>query len=272
MLAPQVGLVVESTHQRGRGRRLGFDPWVRRVPWSRKWQPTPVFLPRKHQGQRSLVGYRPWGRRESDTTEQLNAHTHPGCRQDQARWVYQEDCSRAPRTLCILPPSGPLPWVIKPLRPSKTVALGPRKGVGSLLCWILNNLSLPPNKHSKWFMSSCIDRQTFPAASAETPAETSVSSHPVGSSPLILLSPGLSAKCQGIILWDSCSTDIFGHFSAKRVLPVPSRSVRCRRHHRHMLSVCPHCLPGRDSCIPLQDPADHICGKFSLISNPTSDG
>ena len=47
----------------------GFDPWVRKVPWRRKWQPPPVFLPGEFHGQRSLAGYRPWGRKESDTTE-----------------------------------------------------------------------------------------------------------------------------------------------------------------------------------------------------------
>ena len=45
-------------------------------PWSRKWQPTPVFLPEKFHGQRSLVGYSPWGHKESDMTEWLNSHTH----------------------------------------------------------------------------------------------------------------------------------------------------------------------------------------------------
>ena len=44
--------------------------------WRRKWQPTPVFLPRDSHGQRSLVGYRPWVRKESDTTEQLHFHFH----------------------------------------------------------------------------------------------------------------------------------------------------------------------------------------------------
>ena len=38
-------------------RKLGFDPWVRNIPWRRKWQPTPVFLPGKSHRQRSLVGY-----------------------------------------------------------------------------------------------------------------------------------------------------------------------------------------------------------------------
>ena len=47
----------------------GFDPWVGKIPWRRKWQPTPVFLPEKSHGQRSLVGYSPWGHKELDTTE-----------------------------------------------------------------------------------------------------------------------------------------------------------------------------------------------------------
>ena len=46
-------------------RRPGFDPWLRKTPWSRKWQPTPVCLPGEFQGQRSLVGYSPWGHKES---------------------------------------------------------------------------------------------------------------------------------------------------------------------------------------------------------------
>ena len=49
--------------------RLGFDSWVRKTPWSRKWQPTPVLLPGKSHGQRSLAGYNPWDHKESDMTE-----------------------------------------------------------------------------------------------------------------------------------------------------------------------------------------------------------
>ena len=48
---------------------LGFDPWVGKDSWRRKWQHTPVFLPRKSHGQKSPVGYSPWGCKESDTTE-----------------------------------------------------------------------------------------------------------------------------------------------------------------------------------------------------------
>ena len=42
-------------------RRRGLDPWVRKIPWRKKWEPAPVFLPGKSHGQRSLVGYSPWG-------------------------------------------------------------------------------------------------------------------------------------------------------------------------------------------------------------------
>ena len=48
--------------------------WVGKIPWRRKWQSTPVLLPGKSHGQRSLVGYSPWGSKESDTTERLHFH------------------------------------------------------------------------------------------------------------------------------------------------------------------------------------------------------
>ena len=47
----------------------GFNPWIRKIPWGRAWQPTPVFLPAEFQGQRSLVSYSPQGHKQSDTTE-----------------------------------------------------------------------------------------------------------------------------------------------------------------------------------------------------------
>ena len=49
-----------------------YNPWVGKIPWRREWQPSSAFLPgEKSHGQRSLVGYNPWGCKESDTTEQL---------------------------------------------------------------------------------------------------------------------------------------------------------------------------------------------------------
>ena len=52
-----------------RHRRCGFDPRVGKIPWRKAWQSTPVFLPGESHGERSLVGYRPRGRRELDATE-----------------------------------------------------------------------------------------------------------------------------------------------------------------------------------------------------------
>ena len=51
-----------------------FNLWVRKISWNRKCQLAPVFLPGKFHGQRSLVGYSPWGHKELDTTYRLNKH------------------------------------------------------------------------------------------------------------------------------------------------------------------------------------------------------
>ena len=59
-----------------RDSRHEFNPGVRKIPWSRKGQPTPEFLPGKFHGQRSLVGYSPKGHKELDMTEPLNTQTH----------------------------------------------------------------------------------------------------------------------------------------------------------------------------------------------------
>ena len=56
--------------------RPGFDPWVGKIFWRRKWQPTPVLLPGKSHGQRSLVGYSPWSRKESDMTSDFTFTFH----------------------------------------------------------------------------------------------------------------------------------------------------------------------------------------------------
>ena len=62
-------------------RRLRFHPWVRKIPWRRQWQLTPVFLPGESHGERSLVGHSPWGLKSQTwlgdlATEQQQARTH----------------------------------------------------------------------------------------------------------------------------------------------------------------------------------------------------
>ena len=68
-------------------RRPRFDPWVGKIPWRRAWQPTPVFLPGKSHGQRSLAGYSSWGRKELDCTEWLTLSlSHVGTPSYQGVW------------------------------------------------------------------------------------------------------------------------------------------------------------------------------------------
>ena len=49
-----------------------LDPWVAKIPWRRKWQPTPVFSPGEFHGQRSPAGYSQWRRKEANTTERTH--------------------------------------------------------------------------------------------------------------------------------------------------------------------------------------------------------
>ena len=65
-----VGTVGKNTRCKGQG----IDPWVGKIPRSRKWQVTPILLPGKFHGQRSLTGCSPWGHKELDTAEQLSTH------------------------------------------------------------------------------------------------------------------------------------------------------------------------------------------------------
>ena len=65
----------EPTCQCQTHKRCELDPWVKKIPWRRVWQPRSVSLPGESHGQRSLAGYSPWGRKESDTTE-ATQHTH----------------------------------------------------------------------------------------------------------------------------------------------------------------------------------------------------
>ena len=69
----------ESTCQCRKCSRHRVNPWVGKILWSRKWQPTPVFLLGKFHGQRSLVGYSPWGHKELDMTERLSMQA---CKQE----------------------------------------------------------------------------------------------------------------------------------------------------------------------------------------------
>ena len=86
----------EPAGQCRRRKRCGLDPWVRKIPWRRKWQPTPVFfLPGESHGPRSLAGYSLKCRRESDTTE----HSQH-CRRGKLKLGSENVFLEAPRRVC----------------------------------------------------------------------------------------------------------------------------------------------------------------------------
>ena len=64
----------ETTYQCRRHKRLRFDPWVRKIPWMRAWQPTSVFLPGRSHRQRSLADYSKHSHEELDATEATYTH------------------------------------------------------------------------------------------------------------------------------------------------------------------------------------------------------
>ena len=85
--ASQTALVVKNTPVNAGDKRHRFDPWVGKIPWRRAWQPTPIFLPRESQEQRSLAGDRPCGCRvRHDWSDLLCKQTLKG-RVGKVRWV-----------------------------------------------------------------------------------------------------------------------------------------------------------------------------------------
>ena len=74
---PRVASGKEPTCQLRRCNRLEFNPWVRKIPWRRPQQLTPISLPGEFHGQRSLAGYSPWGCKELEMTEELTHFIRP---------------------------------------------------------------------------------------------------------------------------------------------------------------------------------------------------
>ena len=65
--------------------RPGFDLWIGKIPWRRKCQPIPVFLPEESHGPRGLAGYSPWSCKELDTTKQLTFYGEQIMTEDKPR-------------------------------------------------------------------------------------------------------------------------------------------------------------------------------------------
>ena len=82
--------------------------WVRKIPWRGEWQPTPIFLPGKFHGQRSLAGYHPWGHKEFDTIEQhTHTHTHTHTQSKDRGWLPAKETHLVIRGWELSPTPGP---------------------------------------------------------------------------------------------------------------------------------------------------------------------
>ena len=91
----------ESTCQCRRPKRCRFDPWVRKIPWRRAWQPTLVFLPGESHGQRSLEGYSPYSCKESDMTDLAHTYIHHSLDRERAGLSGELDLGCVEYALCI---------------------------------------------------------------------------------------------------------------------------------------------------------------------------
>ena len=109
----------KSTCQCRKCKKWGFDPWVGKMPWRRKWQPTPEFLTGKSHKQRSLVGYSPWICKRVGQDLVTKYHHMPlwGSRASPHPWLKEAPCSK--RHIKHLPNQGNSPyircWENKPL-------------------------------------------------------------------------------------------------------------------------------------------------------------
>ena len=92
-----------------------FNSWVRKLPWSRKWQSPPVYLPVKFHGQRSLAGYSPWSHKSQTW---LSVHAHAGVRSKgnaaaAAAAKSHQSCSTLCDPIDASPPGSPVPGILQ---------------------------------------------------------------------------------------------------------------------------------------------------------------
>ena len=108
--------------------RPEFDPWVGKIPWRRKWQPTPVFLPEKSHRQRSLAVYSPWGCKEVDTTQWLH-YVQMWELDHKKRWVPKNWCFR----IVVLEKTLRVPWTAKRSNQSSLKEISPEYSLEGLM-------------------------------------------------------------------------------------------------------------------------------------------
>ena len=120
-------LVAQTVKNLPASRRPGFNPWVGKIPWRSEWLPTPVFWPREFR-----VLYSPWGRKESDTAEQLSLHFRGCCMFNFCFWFFF---------------LGYLPLILTPTQKKKGTAK-PFCSVHTILHFCQQCMRIPISPHS----------------------------------------------------------------------------------------------------------------------------
>ena len=121
-------------------KRLGFDPWVGKISWRRNWQPTLVFLPGESHRERRLTNYSPWGRKESELSEQLGTQ-NPN---QPNKWeVCEGHCSAWGSHLApsFLGDCTHLPWQVTTKSTRESSGCGP--GIRTSVTWMMLTSRMP---------------------------------------------------------------------------------------------------------------------------------
>ena len=159
----------ESTCNAGDTGGIGSIPGLGKIPCRRKWQPSPVFLPGKSHGQRSLVGYSPEGCKESDTTEHisplLGKHTAPWEQREGATWTAAQgdsgNISEPPWVCWLNQPSSQNTFGISPFVLFSTLSVWDSSITGMLQILSLNFYSQYGKKNFWKYNNPCHIQITF---------------------------------------------------------------------------------------------------------------
>ena len=115
-------------------------PGVRKIPWRKKWQPTPAFLPRKTHGQRSLTGYSPWGLRVRHDLARMHLLPHHGGIHGRPEPLVSQGCTRSRSLYLGVKKTKPGSW-----KPTESACQQAKSGASQSLA----SLSLPPGVKSR---------------------------------------------------------------------------------------------------------------------------
>ena len=132
------------------------------IEWRRQWHPTPVLLPGKSHGQKSLVGCSLWGRSESDTTERLHFHFSLSCIGEGNDNPFQCSCLENPRDggawwaafLGVAQSRTRLKWLSGRSSSSSSSSNVIENGSNHLSCWVFRGII---NEYSSWEYSKCLE-------------------------------------------------------------------------------------------------------------------